>query len=64
MHAQSFFIKGTIEDIVGEEIIKDLLWLVTHPTNLHPIGCLLHLLSQGLRLGARLHCAWVAGGLR
>lgn len=44
-------------------IILKWLWLVTHPTNLHPIGCLLHLLSQGLGLGAGLQRAGVTGRL-
>lgn len=36
---------------------------MTHPTYLHPIGCLLHLLSERLGLGAGLQRARVAGRL-
>lgn len=36
---------------------------MTHSTDLHPIGCLFHLLSEGLGLGARLQSAGMTGGL-
>lgn len=37
--------------------------LTPHPADLHPVGCLLHLLSEGLGLCARLQRAGVAGRL-
>lgn len=55
--------KETKKRELEEGTMLKWLWPMTHPTNLHPIGRLLHLLSERLGLGARLQRARVTGWL-